>query len=70
MDKENLLQANLEWVQQVEDRKFFRTEYNGEKLLLRLNDFPEEPLYSVIGESSFDLDDKPETWLIRYLDEQ
>ncbi len=37
--------------------------------LLRMNDFPEEPLYTVIaGPSSLDIDDVPRNWTIEFLE--
>lgn len=68
MDVKNLLQANLEWVEQVDAPRFYRTEHKGEKLLLRLNNFPEEPLFTVIGESIFDIEERPKTWRFKDLD--
>jgi hypothetical protein len=68
MRKKNILNTRLIWTQHSENHKFFQTKYNGKKVLLRLNNFPEEPLYTIFGETSFDLDDKPTLWTLHYID--
>ena len=67
MKKETILESKIEWKQQKNDKKFFRAHFNGCELELRLNNFPEEPLYTVLGEFKFDLDDLPSNWTVIYL---
>lgn len=45
----------------------FAAEANGEWWVLRMNDFPEHPLFTLFidGEAICDLDDPPETWRLR-----
>ena len=42
----------------------FSAKVDGRKLLLRLNDFPDEHLYTLIvdGRPLFDIDDWPDSW--------
>lgn len=42
-----------------------RTEFRGRELTLRMNDFPAEPLYSVMcgGQNLGDLEDWPSSWI-------
>jgi hypothetical protein len=42
----------------------YRTEWNGKALLLRLNDFPAEPLYTLMvdGQPIGDMNEWPPAW--------
>ncbi|MBL4708041.1 MAG: hypothetical protein JKY48_06340 [Flavobacteriales bacterium] len=62
-----LLNAKIEWVRGKSDKKFFVASYKGIDLLLRMNNFPEEPMYTLFWiEESSDFDDKPDSWKINY----
>ena len=38
---------------------------NGVRVRLRMNDFPDNPLYTLImGDESLDLEDAPECWVL------
>lgn len=43
----------------------YRAEFQGRELMIRVNDFPAEPLYSVIseGQNLGDLEDWPSAWI-------
>jgi hypothetical protein len=44
---------------------------DGKKWRLRMNDFPEEPLFTlIVGEQTIDFDDRPPTWTLPRLDEE
>lgn len=58
------LRAEVEW-RETDDPEFpFESQIEGETWRLRLNDFPEEPMYTLfVGEDAIgDLDDWPKTW--------
>ena len=42
----------------------YKAVHNGDELILRLNDFPAEPLYTLFvnGEEIIDIEDFPENW--------
>ena len=42
----------------------WRSQLNGHNLAVRMNDFPEQPLYSLLvdGQVAADFDDWPSTW--------
>ena len=63
----NLFMEDVVW-QKIKGKngKWF-TEFNGEKYHLQMNDFPDEPLFTVKSESeSMNFDDPPLLWLIPY----
>jgi len=42
-------------------------DFNGERYKLQMNDFPDEPLFTVLSENeSEDFDDPPLMWFIPY----
>jgi hypothetical protein len=46
---------------------FWRARINDHECLLRMNNFPEEPLYTITaGGSSVDVDDAPAGWKIKW----
>lgn len=58
------MELKIKW-NKVEDAEYpFMAHLNGHNLQLRVNDFPEEPFFTLIvdGECKEDLDDWPETW--------
>jgi hypothetical protein len=45
----------------------FMSVVNGQTCKLRINDFPDEPLYTLtIDGEHYDFDDKPSTWIIPF----
>lgn len=63
----NYLEINLKWVSSNDPEYPYQMNYSNHKLQVRLNDFPDEALYSLIvdGEVICDFDDWPKNW-IRY----
>ncbi len=62
--KQNYFELNLSW-NKTENSEFpFQIDYNGHKFQLRINDFPDEHMYSLIVDSIFvcDFDDWPKNW--------
>jgi hypothetical protein len=58
------LDLSLEWNRSKNSEHPFYTQYNGHNLQIRLNDFPDEHLYSIIEDEKpiCDFDDWPENW--------
>lgn len=56
---------------QGEDRKYFTDKYSPNECWLQMNDFPEEPLWTLFykGESK-DIEDTPTLWEINYPNEK
>lgn len=61
MNVNDLLCRSIEWWYIGEYR--YRTEIDGAELRLQMNDFPDEPLCTlIIGSDSFDLEEMPNGW--------
>lgn len=61
---DRLIKRPIEW-RETDDVDFpYRTELEGVALQIRLNDFPDEPLFSLIldGQHVDDFDDWPTLW--------
>lgn len=56
--------ADIAWSRTGDGEFPYRAEFRGRVLTLRVNDFPAEPLYSVIcdGQNLGDLEDWPPAW--------
>jgi hypothetical protein len=62
--KLNYFDLNLKWDKSEDVEYPFQTNHEGYMLQIRLNDFPEEQMYSLIvnDEITEDFDDWPENW--------
>lgn len=56
--------APIEWSLGEDPEYPYEAKYEGQRLLVRLNDFPEEELYALIadGEEITHFDDWPHSW--------
>ena len=62
---EQLQQARVDWQPTKNSPYTFEALFCGKQVLLRLNDFPEEPLCTVIFDNhEQDLDDFPKSWTL------
>jgi hypothetical protein len=60
-----LQQSRVDWETTRESPYIFQAVFREKVVLLRLNDFPEEPLCTVIiGATETDLQDFPKTWTL------
>jgi hypothetical protein len=66
MKNKILLKTKLIWKKHPENNRFFYIEDRANTIiLLRINNFPEEPLYTIInGSDIIDLDDIPSYWIL------
>ncbi len=63
MKIENLLKTKVTWKRHPTSMRFFYHEHDKQLFLLRINNFPDEILYTVIsGLEINDLEDKPVIW--------
>ena len=61
---EQLQRATIEWKPSAQPY-VFEADFNGQKVLLRLNDFPEEPLCTIILDGAeTNLDDLAKGWTL------
>jgi hypothetical protein len=69
---ERILATSIDWQRTEEDPFIFRSSVDGRNIRLRLNDFPEEPLCTVILDNvETDLHEFPKLWrLPRHRGEQ
>lgn len=60
----NYLELPLTWYKTTDPYHPYHTDVDGNRWLLRINDFPEEPLYTLLIEGSAHLsfDDWPAAW--------
>jgi hypothetical protein len=58
------LELNLKWDKLETPEYPFQLDYHGHKLQIKVNDFPDEQLYSLIvdSESICDFDNWPKNW--------
>jgi len=62
---DQLQQSRVDWGATKESPYIFQAVLQGKVVLLRLNDFPEEPLCTVIIDGAeTDLHDFPKTWTL------
>lgn len=60
------LTKKIEWEESGDSEYPFCAIINNKRLVLRLNDFPEEPMYTLLvnNQEVIDLDGVPSTWQI------
>lgn len=67
MKNEVLIEANIFWKKHPVMKRYFYFENSRDIVLLRINNFPEEPLYTLInGLDIVDIDDKPSGWKLDF----
>lgn len=63
--KDEILNEEIFWRKHPRHERYFFFKKNESIILLRINNFPDEPLYTVInGLEIFDIDDRPENWTL------
>ena len=70
MKTNQLLSKKIFWKKHETDKRYFY-HYEGDKvILLRINNFPEEPLYTIInGLDILDMEDRPKEWKLEIINE-
>ncbi len=67
MSTAELLKHKINWINHSSNIRYWYFEEQGKIILLRMNDFPDEPLYTVInGLEITDIDDLPKNWHVPY----
>ena len=61
---QSYLEEKVVWNRSVDPGYPFKAEFEGDRLAIRLNDFPEESLYTLMvnGEEVISFDDWPDLW--------
>lgn len=61
---QNYVELSIKWDESNNPEYPYETNYDGHKLQVRINDFPEEPLYSLLIDDKLicDLEDWPKAW--------
>jgi hypothetical protein len=63
MENKNLILSNIFWKKHPENERYYYLKDNDKIILLRINNFPDEPLYTLInGLNIIDIEDKPVGW--------
>ena len=67
MKKPKLLSEEINWDRTARAEFPFSARHNGQKMSVRINDFPAEPMYTlIVGESEIaNFDDWPQAWTKR-----
>ena len=60
----NYLEEQVRWTRSADPNYPYEAEFNGDKLVVRLNDFPDQSLYTLmVNEKEVtSFDDWPEQW--------
>ncbi|WP_313266387.1 hypothetical protein [Sphingobacterium sp.] len=67
MTNEELISLTIFWKEHPEIAGYYYIEENDKIILLRINNFPDEPLYTLInGLDITDLEDKPTGWSLSH----
>ena len=62
---QNLLDKKIKWKNHPTNLRYYFTEFNQQIILLRVNNFPEEPLLTVINRLEIlDLEKIPSKWIL------
>ena len=62
---EELLRSKVDWQKTQESPYLFKASYNGKKVRLRLNDFPQEPAGTLfIDTHEIHTDEFPDGWTL------
>ena len=62
---EQMQAARLDWEQTPQSAYLFSSVFKNRIVFLRLNDFPDEPLCTVVlGDQEIDLEDLPKSWTL------
>ena len=66
-DNHLLLKQSIYWQRHTLNQKYFFANYDGELLLLRLNNFPDEPLLTLINKLDIlDIEETPANWVVPF----
>jgi hypothetical protein len=62
-----LFKSTIYWQKHSQNNRYYYAYRNDQLLLLRLNDFPDEPYCTLIRSNEIiDIDDIPPEWVIEY----
>lgn len=65
MGIEEYLEKSIYWQKHDKENRFFYALSDTQPILLRINDFPDEPLYTLIcGLDILNLEEAPDNWVI------
>ena len=68
MQNSILINTSIYWQKIPSNERYFYMKDNGKIVLLRINNFPDEPLYTLInGIDIIDIEDKPSGWRLELL---
>lgn len=63
----NYLIKKIIWTQDSQNEMIFRAMVDGNECILKINDFPSEPMYTLtVSDGNINFDDKPELWEFNY----
>jgi len=63
MDNNFLVKTKIHWKRIPLSKGYFYADYEKRRLILRLNNFPDEPIYTLInGLEITDIEEKPIQW--------
>ena len=64
---EELLKNKIIWKKGENRNVFYKSTFNGSLCVLQMNDFPDEPLYTLFwNDEVLDIEDKSDLWEIIY----
>jgi hypothetical protein len=65
MKEKTILKSTIFWKKLPNNERYFYSESFENLIYLRLNNFPDEPLFTLInGLEAIDIEDRPSGWII------
>jgi hypothetical protein len=65
MESNNLFKREVFWKQHSINRRYYYTVVDDRIIYLRMNNFPDEPLYTLINDLDIlDIEDRPPNWTL------
>jgi len=63
----DIQETKITWVASKDNPATFEAVFNGEQVRLRINDFPDEPLYTLfIRDEAIDIEERPRVWHLQH----
>ena len=63
----DIQQTKITWIAMRDAPTMFEAVFNGEHLRLHINDFPDEPLYTLfIRDEAIDIEEGPRVWHLQH----
>jgi hypothetical protein len=63
----DIQETEITWIATKDDPTVFEAIFGGEHVQLRMNDFPDEPIYTLfVRDEAIDIDEGPRIWHLQH----